>query len=239
MKNKTAIDWFKKWSNDYDNTLGRISRHHKLLDLAVKMSQVKDGDKVLDIGCGTGLLSLKFLKKAPCTIIGIDNSKEMMAIFKRKIKALKLGGSVKCFLQDASELRFKPGTFDIVASTVTLHHLTNKLPAIKNIYKTLKPGGRFVIGDIDLDTSGKVTNVSRLKRVMEYLSDELVLAIENGGETALRRMFENGRKHLFQDGEYCISFKQWSSLCKKAGFRKVSIQPLKEFAWFKVLAAVK
>jgi hypothetical protein len=41
------------------------------------------------------------------------------------------------------------------------------------------------------------------------------------------------------DGEYCIGFGQWAQLCKKAGFKKVKVSPLKGFAWFKVLAARK
>lgn len=63
-KNKKVInEWFKDWANEYDNTLGKIKRHHQLLNLVVKLSRVKKEQKVLDIGCGTGLLSLKFLKK--------------------------------------------------------------------------------------------------------------------------------------------------------------------------------
>ncbi|MDY6967006.1 MAG: class I SAM-dependent methyltransferase, partial [Halobacteriota archaeon] len=58
---KSTEDWFKEWSNEYDQTLGKMKRHHDMLDLAVEVSEVKDGESVLDIGCGTGLLSLKFL----------------------------------------------------------------------------------------------------------------------------------------------------------------------------------
>ena len=84
--NKNTTEWFKDWSNDYDTTLGKIERHQQLLDLAVKLSNIKNNQKVLDIGCGTGLLSLKFLEKADCFITGIDSSPEMLSIFSNKIK---------------------------------------------------------------------------------------------------------------------------------------------------------
>lgn len=62
--NKNTKNWFGNWANEYDTTLGKVKRHHKLLDLVVTSSSVKKNDHVLDIGCGTGLLSLKFLKKS-------------------------------------------------------------------------------------------------------------------------------------------------------------------------------
>lgn len=239
MKDKITKQWFKNWSNEYDNTLGKIARHHKLLELAVKRSGVRDGDKILDIGVGTGLLSLKFLKAADCAIIGIDSSEDMLAICRKKLKHLKLDGKIGIKRMDASSLRFKPGSFDIAASTVTLHHVVDKLAAMKKIYKALKPGGKLVIGDIDLDTTGKITDKKRLLRIMDYLRDELELALNDGGAVALARMFDNGKKHLFNEGEYCVSFSQWAAFCRKAGFRIASIVPLPEFTRFKVMVAVK
>ncbi len=239
MKKRSTKNWFKDWANEYDRTLGKIKRHHKLLDLAVERSGVKKNDEVLDIGCGTGLLSLKFLKKADCRIVGIDSSRDMMSIFKEKIKRLSLEKNVSCKFKDAVKIDFKKDSFDIVASTVTLHHIKKKDPVIKNIHKILKPGGRFVVGDIDIDTTGKLTDIDRLTRLLDYLKMELVLAMKEGGVDAFNRMYDNGKKHILNDGEYCISFKQWRELCKKAGFRKITVKPLPDFKWFKVLTAVK
>jgi ubiquinone/menaquinone biosynthesis C-methylase UbiE len=236
---KTTKQWFQAWSNEYDKTLGKIGRHHRMLDLAVKMSKVKKGDRVLDIGCGTGLLSLKFLKAADCHVSGIDSSKDMLDIWKRKIKALHLQERVDCKLEDAAKIRSKNNTFDVIASTVTLHHLKNKQAAINKIYDVLKPGGRFVIGDLDVDTSGKLTGVKRLRHIMDYLKEELTLALKDGGVVAFSRMYDNGKKHILNDGEYCISFKQWAGLCRKAGFKKIQIRSLRYFKWLKVLKCEK
>ncbi len=238
MKNITK-EWFKDWSNEYDRTLGKVKRHHKLLELAVNSSSVKNGDKVLDIGCGTGLLSLKFLKKADCSITGIDNSKDMLSIFKDKIKKLSLEDKIICELGDAISLNLKKNSFDIVASTVTLHHVKDKYPTIKKIHDILKHEGRFVLGDINMDTTGKLTDTKRLLRILDYLKKELVLALNEGGIDTFKRMYDNGKKHILNDGEYCISFEQWKQLCKKAGFRKITVKPLPDFKWFKVLVAVK
>ena len=87
---KVTRDWFIGWSNEYDRTLGMLGFHRALLDLVVKNSAVKRNDQVLDIGCGTGLLSLKFLRASDCFITAVDSSREMMAVFEDKIRKLRI-----------------------------------------------------------------------------------------------------------------------------------------------------
>jgi ubiquinone/menaquinone biosynthesis C-methylase UbiE len=232
-------EWFSEWSNEYDQTLGKIKRHHEMLDLAVEMSEVKDGERILDIGCGTGLLSLKFLEAANCTVDGIDLSEGMLNIFKDKIDKLDLSNRVEIKPGDAANLGFEDSSFDIIASTVTLHHVIDKQPVLDKIYRLLKPKGRFVIGDLDVDTSGDLDDVRRLRHILDYLKEQLSLALQDGGIDAFIRMYDNGKKHILNDGEYCISFEMWSQLCKNAGFESITVLPVKSFNWMKVLCAEK
>lgn len=231
--------WFGDWANEYDMTLGKIQRHHRMLELVVDSSKVKHNDRVLDIGCGTGLLSLKFLEKARCDITGIDNSPEMLQIFRDKIERLGLHNRIECHQGDACNPDFNNNTFDIVASTVTMHHVIDKSSAAGKIYDILKPGGIFVIGDIDMDTTGNHEDPERLRRIIDYLKEEFVLALKEGGIEAFKRMYDNGKKHILNEGEYCVSFEEWENICTKAEFRDVSFKPVPEFEWFKVLTAVK
>lgn len=245
VKNKTSQptdltrEWFKDWSNEYDNTLGRMKIHNRLLDTAVSISGVKDGDLVLDLGCGTGLLSLKFLRAANCRIRAIDKSPEMLAIFRRKIEGLSLDESVTCKIGDAMKLRGGAARFDIVTSTLALHHVKNKLPMIQEIFGLLKPRGRFVLGEPDVDTTGDFSDVRRLKRVLDFLNEEWMEAMQDCGVEAFRRMYDNGKKHLFNQGEYCISMRQWRELCKQAGFVRFDIKYISQSSRFAVLVAHK
>jgi ubiquinone/menaquinone biosynthesis C-methylase UbiE len=232
--------WFQDWANDYDNTLGKMRRHHQLLELAVQMSGIKADARVLDIGCGTGLLSLKFLQAKPCEITAVDNTAKMLEIFRNKIKKLSLQKAITLMLMDAEHLDLKPNYFDVAAATVVLHHMDHaKLSALRRIRSLLKPGGTFVMGELDVDTSGAHTDVKRLKHILDYLDQELVLALEDSDIPAVKRMYINGLKHIFNDGEYCISARQWAGLCKQAGFKKIRIQPLPTMRKMFVLAATK
>lgn len=239
MAMKQNEGWFQEWANEYDNTLGKVKRHHKLLDLAVKLSGIKKGDRVLDIGCGTGLLSLKFLSKKDCNITAIDSSAQMLKIFQEKVKKLNLGDKIECATCSAENMKFVSNQFDIIAATVALHHVREKEPVIRQIHNFLKKGGRFVMGEIDMDATGELEDTKRLLRILNYLKEEFALAMKEGGLQAFKRMYDNGKKHILNDGEYCIGFNRWARICKKIGFRNIEITPLKEFGWFKVLVATK
>ena len=118
-------------------------------------------------------------------------------------------------------------------------YIKNKLPTIKKIYKKLKPGGKLIIGDMDMDTTGNLNDPKRLLRILDYLKEEYSLALKEGGINAFIRMYDNGKKHILNEGEYCISFNQWKEICKNANFKKITVQPVKGFEWFKVLVAIK
>jgi ubiquinone/menaquinone biosynthesis C-methylase UbiE len=232
-------EYFREWANEYDSTLGKVKRHHKLLDLVVERSGVTGNDRVLDIGCGTGLLSLKFLNKADCTITAIDSSAQMLEIFREKIETCNLSGKIHCKQKSAEDMDFKSNQFDIIASTVVLHHVKLKEPVIDKVYDYLKDGGRFVIGEMDLDTTGRLDDPVRLARLLDYLTREFVLAMEDGGIQAFERMYDNGKKHILNNGEYCIGAGQWAELCRNAGFKNVRITPVQGFKWFTVIVASK
>jgi len=235
----TTRNWFNRWSNQYDQTLGKISFHRELLDLVVKSSRVKGNDKVLDLGCGTGLLSLKLLQKAGCFITGVDNSKEMLVIFKDKIKKLELQDKLNCQLMDLDSLSFKDNTFNLAVSSVALHHLKDKLMPLKKIYKLIKPGGVLIIGEIDMDSTGSHTDIKRLKRILDVLEQEWIPALKDVGIEAFVKMYNNGIKHILNQGDYCVSLKQWAAICRKSGFSTVTIKRVSRHRCFGVVIAKK
>jgi ubiquinone/menaquinone biosynthesis C-methylase UbiE len=163
----------------------------------------------------------EFLNKTDCTITAIDSSSEMLRIFQEKIEKCNLTEKIHCEQISAEDMDFKSNRFDIIASTVALHHVKFKEPVIKNVYDYLKGGGRFVIGEIDMDTTGRLDDPRRLLRILSYLTEELALAMKEGGIPAFERMYDNGKKHILNDGEYCIGFDQWKDLCENAGFKTV------------------
>lgn len=239
VKKNITREWFDRWSNEYDRTLGSISFHRGLVDLVVKNAKVKCCDRVLDIGCGTGLLSLKILQRADCSILGIDNSSEMLKIFKEKIKKLRLKEKVSLRLMDAGALNFKEGSFDKAVSSVVLHHLKDKRGMIKGVYRALKPGGTFIIGEMDMDSTGSHKDAARLRRIMRVLEQEWIPALRDVSVEAFEKMYDNGKKHILNRGEYSISLRQWAGLLRKAGFRVTAIKRVPHYDAFGIVIAKK
>lgn len=96
----------------------------------------KEGERILDVGCGTGTLTEK-LAESGATVTGIDASAEMIA------KAKEAYPNIEFFVNDATDFSFDE-KFDAVFSNATLHWINEQKKALQCIYKSLKKGGRFV-----------------------------------------------------------------------------------------------
>ena len=96
----------------------------------------KSGEQILDLGCGTGVLTAEIAGRG-AKVVGIDRSPEMVAQAKSKFPALKFE------VVDATKMKFD-GEFDAVFSNAVLHWIPEAEKVASGIARALKPGGRFV-----------------------------------------------------------------------------------------------
>lgn len=111
--------------------------------------QLQSGDRVLDVGCGTGRLAIVFAERVGATgsVDGIDPAAEM--IKRAGSRARKRGVPVTFQVAYAQDLPFADGSFDAVACTLALHHVAedDQLTAVQEMYRVLKPSGRLLIAE--------------------------------------------------------------------------------------------
>ena len=113
-----------------------------------ELSPTPDMD-VLDFGCGTGLLTLA-LQPFVHSITGVDSSPGMLDVFKTKIKEQHLS-NVKANHLDLDKGDILSGSYHLIVSSMTLHHVKNISSLLKQCYSILLPAGRLAIADLDLD----------------------------------------------------------------------------------------
>ncbi len=113
-------------------------------------ARVEAGDRVLDVGCGTGTLALAAKRRVgpEGAVHGIDPSEEMVA--RAKAKALREGLAVTFEVASAQKLPFDDASFDVVLSSLMLHHLPDlaRKDAVREIRRVLKPHGRLLVVEL-------------------------------------------------------------------------------------------
>src|SRR3990170_1573086 len=128
-------------------TLGRI---HRLRSLTVDHAVLRSGESILDVGCGTGGVTIPAKLQVGRTgrAAGIDPAPEMVTIARRK--ASRAGLEIDFRVGVVESLPFPDETFDAVTSSLMMHHLPEhvQVKGLAEIRRVLKPGGRLLIADM-------------------------------------------------------------------------------------------
>lgn len=139
------------WATHYDvmTSLLGLGVNRPNSRMVVEMAGIKPGDKVLDVGCGSGNLTLTAEKYAgeSGSVYGVDASPEMIDVARKK--ARRRGSRTVFELGLIEKLSYPDATFDAVISRLAVHHLPDDLKrrGFEEIYRVLKPGGRFFLAD--------------------------------------------------------------------------------------------
>lgn len=161
MADRTADSRRQTWSaGSYDTHARFVS------DLAggvVEWLALKPGERILDLGCGDGVLTAE-LKAAGADVMGVDSSEDFVQAARSK--------GLDARLMDGEALGFD-AEFDAVFSNAALHWMTDAGAVVQGVMRALKPGGRFVA------EFGGHGNVAAIVTAMR------AVALRRGGDTAL------------------------------------------------------
>ena len=137
------------WLTPYYDLILRVStRERSFKQALIRQAAIGPGHRVLDVGCGTGTLSIWIKADHPkAEIVGVDGDSAILSLASRKAK--DAGISVQFDQAMAYDLPYPNAHFDRVVSSLFFHHLSreNKSRTIEEIYRVLKPGGQLHVAD--------------------------------------------------------------------------------------------
>jgi ubiquinone/menaquinone biosynthesis C-methylase UbiE len=178
-----ASDYERRWTGYLDATLKPT----------LTALQAGAGERILDVGCGTGRL-LRELQIAVPGVQGwgVDVSEEMLAIAKARSTG---AGYVRA---DVHRLPFRAGSFDAVLSSSSLHHWARPARVLADIGELLRPGGRIVLTDwaddfLPTRVLSMILRITDRSHVKTYTSAALCAMLDRAG-------FEVERIQLYRFG---------------------------------------
>ena len=142
----------EKMVDSYDSYMGKVTfgREQVLREITVDLAQVKPGDCVLEVGCGTGTLTLAAKRRAGSTgaAFGIDQIPGMVAASQRK--AAQASEQITFQIGSIDNIPFPDNRFDVVMCSFMIFHMSEETrrKGIAEIQRVLKPGGRLLVLDM-------------------------------------------------------------------------------------------
>lgn len=159
QKREAVRDMFADIAPTYDlaNSIMSARGHYRWRDEACELISLQPGESVLDICCGTGDFLHAARKKVgeSGNLIGLDYCEPMLAV-----AAKKLDPKVKLTLGDATYLPFADQQFNAVTVGWGLRNVPDLEATLKEVFRVLKPGGRFISIDMS-QPNGPIAPISR------------------------------------------------------------------------------
>lgn len=138
---------FNKVATKYDlmNNVMSLGVHHWWKHEFIAMLNPKEHSKLLDVAGGTGDISLRFLKRTKTAHVTLsDINQSMLHEGNNRLIDANMLGRFDCVTANAEQLPFPSHHFDYYTIAFGIRNVTNRLNALKEAYRVVKPGGRFL-----------------------------------------------------------------------------------------------
>lgn len=137
-------------ADSYDSLIRRsVPRYDEMIDRLLDYLNA-DATRALELGCGTGNLTLRLAARLPnAALTLVDGSSEMIGVTRSRLdRTLAAGHARRDFMTTRFEaLAFPAASFDLVVSSISLHHVEDKASLYKRIHGFLRTGGQFCFAD--------------------------------------------------------------------------------------------
>jgi ubiquinone/menaquinone biosynthesis C-methylase UbiE len=131
---------------DWEEKPQRVALARKVAEAIRQAIPLADTMQVLEYGCGTGLVS-RTLSPQVKKIMAVDTSPRMLEVLRQKAGEEKIG-NIETLAHDLTQKPLPNNEFDLVISSMTLHHIPDVEALLQRFFATLKPGGYLAVADL-------------------------------------------------------------------------------------------
>ncbi len=138
-----ALDLFSELPDRYDELSAALSFWQDPRWRRALVAEVgpRDGQRILDVATGTGMVAAELRARADCTVVGIDQSPHMLARARRRFAGAH-DGRVELLEGEAERLPFADASFDGLTFTYLLRYVEDPAATLAELARVVRPGGR-------------------------------------------------------------------------------------------------
>lgn len=180
------------WLTPVYDLVAALMGDSKLKQRLLELSEIKAGQRVLDVGCGTGTLLAMAKEREPgAELFGVDGDPNILQVARSKFEQKHL--NIRLDQGMAYQLPYSDSYFDRVVSSLVFHHLTteNKHRAFAEVLRVLRFEGRMLILDFGPPAGRFPKFVAGVLRRLEHTSDNLAGSLPEFAEQAGFQDIEN------------------------------------------------
>jgi demethylmenaquinone methyltransferase/2-methoxy-6-polyprenyl-1,4-benzoquinol methylase len=198
---------------DLNNRLHSFGRDQAWRRAAVRAASIEVGDRVLDVACGTGDLTLLLAKATPATeVVGGDFTPQMLDVARRRNRHDK----IRYVHADAMDLPFEDRSFDALTIAFGIRNVADPAAALREFRRVLKPGGRLVILEF-------ATPKSKIVRTLNAWYTKTIMPVTAG---LIARDRTGAYRYLPRSIETFLQPEAMRKALEDGGFRSVSARPM-------------
>jgi demethylmenaquinone methyltransferase/2-methoxy-6-polyprenyl-1,4-benzoquinol methylase len=146
-RNRAAQELFAPLAETYDRYARLLSfgQDPRWRDFLVSRVEARPVHAVLDVATGTGTVAIELARRYGCTVVGVDQSPEMLAEGRRRVAAAELTGSIDLREARGEELPFEDASFDALTFTYLLRYVDDPGATMRELARVVRPGGRVAM----------------------------------------------------------------------------------------------
>ncbi len=141
-RKREALELFRGLPRHYDALSAALSfwQDPRWRRALVSAAAPRAGDRVLDVATGTGMVAAELLARADCSVVGVDQSPQMLAAARARFAGC---GRVELIQAQAEALPFEDASFDVLTFTYLLRYVDDPQATVRELARVLRPGGRI------------------------------------------------------------------------------------------------